>query len=119
MAEAVVSDRVPYVTMTLEIPELSFAQELEALVDTGFTHGVAIPRAFLPPGATALTNAAVRMTDGERRYVPAYLGKVQIGGAVIDCISVFELGDEPVVGLDSVTQFHVTIDHDLSMTFEP
>jgi hypothetical protein len=118
MAEAIVSVHVPYITITLEILELSFARELEALVNTGFTHGVAVPRAVLPPGVIALSTAVMRMADGERRYFPAYLGNARVGDRVIEFVSVFELGDVPIVGLDIITRFRVTIDHELTITFE-
>ncbi|MHB8577142.1 MAG: hypothetical protein ACYDCQ_17655 [Dehalococcoidia bacterium] len=79
MPDAVSSARVPYLRLTVEIPELSFREELDALIDTGFTEGVAIPSQILPAGATALAAAAIRMADGELRHFPAYVGRVYIG----------------------------------------
>ena len=119
MAEDVRSERVSYLRVILEIPEIGFQRELEALIDTGFTQGIAIPAELLPPGAAAISEAPIRLADGELRYVPAYLGVVRIGATRIDFVSVFELGKEPIIGLDIITQFRVTIDRASSMTFEP
>lgn len=41
-----------------------------------------------------------------------------IGEKQIEFDSVFELGDVAIVGLDIVTQSSVTVDEDLTITFE-
>ncbi|HZQ36821.1 MAG TPA: hypothetical protein VFD32_12870 [Dehalococcoidia bacterium] len=119
MAEAFRSERVPYLRVILEIPEIRYQREPEALIDTGFTQGAAVPAELLPPGVAALSDAPIRLADGELRYVPAYLAAVRIGATRIDFVSIFEMGNEPIIGLDINTQFRVTIDHAVSMTFEP
>lgn len=118
MAAPVVHDRVPYIPITLHIPERSATLTLQALVDTGFTNEVALPEELLPDKAPSLGDVSVRLADDSVAAVPAYLGSLRIGETTISPVTVVVLGSETMIGLEIVAQFRVTIDHDYSITFE-
>ena len=119
MAEATFSERVPTLRVVLEIPEIGYRRQLEAFVDTASRRVWRLPRKLLPSDATALAGAPIRLAVGDLRYMPAYLGVVQIGSTRIEFVSVFELGNEPIIGLNIITRFRITTDHAQSISFEP
>lgn len=118
MAGPVVSSRVPYLPITVEIPEKHAILTVEALVDTGFTGEVSIPLGSIPDGTPALGYITLRLADDSEVTAPAYLGVVRIGETAISPISIAVLGSEPVLGLGVITQFRMVVDHDRSVTFE-
>jgi len=115
----VVSTRVPYIPITVEIPERQYTAEFDALVDTGFNAEVVIPTGAVSDGAPPLFQADVRLADGSRVSLPSYLGAVRIGDTAISPVLVMVMGDEAVIGLQVITRFHLTIDHDRTLTVEP
>lgn len=119
MASNVTSLRVPYLPITVEIPKKRLRLDLTALVDTGFNSDVIVPQAAVANGISALLQNDIRLADDSRITVPGYLGTVHIGDTTIGPVMVLVMGNEAVVGLNIITQFHLTIDHGRSFTVEP
>ena len=118
MARLVSSRRVPYLPITIEIPELRLTLSLEALLDTGFTGEVSLPTSSMPNGVGVLGYVTLRMADDSPVTAPAYLVTIRIGDTGLSPISIVVLGTEPVLGLGVITQFRTVIDHDRSVTVE-
>jgi len=116
---SVVSQRIPYVPVTVEIPELAVRLSVDALVDTGFTGEVVLPAGSVTAPASVLERLTLELADGSRITAPTYIGLVRIGDRSVDPVRVYMLGDEPIIGLGVATQFRVVIDHDQSISFSP
>jgi predicted aspartyl protease len=116
---SIVSRRIPYVPIIVEIPELSIRLSVEALVDTGFTSEVVLPADSVTAQASVREWLTLELADGSRVTTPTYIGLVRIGDRSVDPVRVFMLGDEPIIGLGVITQFRVVIDHDESISFSP
>jgi predicted aspartyl protease len=116
---SIVSRRIPYVPIIVEIPELSIRLSVEALVDTGFTSEVVLPADSVTAQASVREWLTLELADGSRVTTPTYIGLVRIGDRSVDPVRVFMLGDEPIIGLGIITQFRVVIDHDESISFSP
>ena len=119
MASKVTSARIPYLPITVEIPEKRLSLDITALVDTGFNSDVIVPQAAVMNGVSALLQSDIRLADDSRITVPGYLGNVRIGDTTIGPVMVFVMGNEAIVGLNVITQFRLTIDHDQLLTIEP
>jgi len=115
----ITSRRVPYIPITVEIPELSIVLAFEALVDTGFTSEIVLPADSITARASVLERLTLELADGSRVTAPTYLGVVRIGHRSVSPGTIFIRGDEVIVGLGSVTQFRVVIDHEESISFSP
>jgi predicted aspartyl protease len=112
------STHIPYVPITVQIPELNLETSFSALLDTGFNAEIVIPRSAVRTGTLALLQADVRLADGSRITLPLYLGNVRVGDTAIGPVSVMVMGDEAVIGLDIITQFELTIDHNRLLTMK-
>jgi predicted aspartyl protease len=118
MTSPVSSSRVPYIPVTIEIPEASITITVEALVDTGFNGEMSVPSNSVSSRTPALGYVTMRLADETDVAAPAYLGNVRIGETTLSPVTILALGNEAVVGLGITTQFRVTIDHARSITFE-
>ena len=61
---SVASQRIPYIPITVEIPELSIRLSFEALVDTGFTSEVILPAGSITAQASVLERLTLELADG-------------------------------------------------------
>ncbi|HTE84574.1 MAG TPA: hypothetical protein VK821_07560 [Dehalococcoidia bacterium] len=119
MASKVTSLRVPYLPIAVGIPEKHLSLDLTALLDNGFNSDVIVPQPAVANGVPALLQNDIRLADDSRITVPGYLGNVRVGDTTIEPVMVLVMGNEAILGLNVITQFQLTIDHDRSLTVEP
>lgn len=74
----VTSTRIPYIPITIAIPEKRLTAEFVALLDTGFNADVVVPESVITDTVPALLYNDVRLADGSRVTLPGYLGTVRI-----------------------------------------
>jgi predicted aspartyl protease len=115
----VVSTRIPYLPARITIPELALSLDAEAPVDTGFNAEVVLAETAATGSVPALLYSDVRLADGSRLTLPSYLGSVRIGDTTLDPVLVMLMGDEAIIGLQVITQFHLHLDHDRTISAEP
>ena len=103
------SSRFPYLTFNLRVRQLSY--DGEALVDTGFDGGFAVPPSLLrdvgPPDGYELWEPVL----GPPVLAPTYRASFQIDALGPFPVTVTALGDETLVGLEVISRFSVTLDH--------
>lgn len=117
MNDRVVSDRFPYIPLTVTIRDRP--EELEALLDTGFTGHLIVPAGFLHDGHPADGSTILALADGRRIRAPSYHGTIQIGQAPPIEALITELGDEPIVGRRVAGQFRIILEHGQRVIVEP
>lgn len=106
------TDATLYPSLAIRFQARGVAGEACALVDTGFDGHLVIPESMVSslPGSTLADR--IRTASGEIVYVPAYRGTVELvdlPGAVPALI--IALGDEYLLGLETLNHFRVTFDH--------
>lgn len=117
MSEPVVSTHFPFIPVLIRVRDRT--EELEALLDTGFSGHIVDPTGFLKNGHRSDGSTIWSLADGSRVRAPYYLGSVSIGPfGPIDAL-ITELGDEPILGLAIANNFHITLDHGQRLTVEP
>ncbi len=111
------SDRFPYLPVRLTIGGRE--AQFEALLDTGFDGGVAVPEDTIASGQTAEWSLSFYLADGSVVDVPAYLGRVQVGELLPVTTIIITLGGEPILGRAVTDQFKITLDHGQRIVVEP
>lgn len=82
----------------------------EAIVDTGFFGGVAVPVALAAKlGLEHVGAGEIIVADGGTVPVDIFMGKVRIGPVLMDA-SYIVIGDEIVVGMEILKQFNMKYD---------
>jgi predicted aspartyl protease len=116
-AQRLISTHFPYVPITLSIHDHS--EDVEALLDTGFTGFVIVPAGFVSDLASPDARLQYALADGSVVTAPAFRGAVKIGpfGPFRTVISV--LGDEPIVGRALMDQFTITLEHGTRVVVDP
>ena len=117
MTERITSQRFPYVPIRVSVQQREVA--LEALVDTGFDGGVAVPPTIVTNGETPDGYLPWTLADGTQVLLPAYRGTVQLDGFPSFPTVVIALGDEPIVGRQVSDRFRVVLDHGQQVVVEP
>ena len=96
------------------------ARELpfEALVDTGYTGLVVVPRGSFTDGAEPRHRLRLQLADSSVVVAPAYLGAVRIGGTTLLDVAITELGGEAIIGMQVLNHFTLTIDHGRTLVLQ-
>ncbi len=108
MSQELTSSRFPYLPIRVQLDQET--HEAEALLDTGFDGGMAMPPfllADLEPDWYQLWTLA----DGSQVSAPVFRGAVQLGDFEPIPVAVVALGDEYMIGLGILRQFSVILDH--------
>ena len=111
------SNHFPYLPVTLSLH--GHRLEFEALLDTGFDGGLAVPQssvAFAP--STSLRIGAL-LADGSLVNAPAYRGAVRIGSLPPVDTRILVIGNAPVLGREVADQYKITLDHGKRIVVEP
>lgn len=84
-------------------------KKLKTLLDTGFSGALAIPVSVgCEIGLEAVGDAHVIVASGEAIPVPIFLGKVEIGDEIIECIYIVLPGsNEVLIGMEILKDFNV------------
>ena len=111
MNEQLESLSFPYLPIRVYGRDIHY--EGDALIDTGFEGGVALPSGYLPVNVPPERNTSLTLADGSRRSAPIYRGRVAIGGFPLlpFLIEITILGSEPIVGVQVIQHFSVVLDH--------
>ena len=110
MSQELVSSRFPFLPVRLEVRQLIY--EEEALIDTGFDGGIAVPP-FLLEGQEPDWRQRWILAEGSEIVAPVYRGTVQVGDFQPASVLVLAMGDEYLIGLGLLTRFSVLLDHGL------
>ena len=111
------SSRFPYLTIRIQVGGMTY--EGEALLDTGFSGRVILPREYLPNEIFAIETNTFILADGSEIPAPTYLGRVELGefGPIETTVS--GLGNEPIIGVQVIRHFSVILDHGKRVLVEP
>jgi predicted aspartyl protease len=87
-----------------------------ALVDTGFDGHLAVPETLAVSLPQPTYVRRVRTASGEIVHVPVYVGTVELVDqpGPIDAL-IIALGDEYLIGLQTVNHFRIAFDHGLRL----
>ena len=109
--------RFPYVQFALQLGQHSYKGE--ALIDTGFDGGFAVPPSLLqdvgPPDSYAVWQPVV----GPPVVAPIYDATFQLDVLGSFPVTVTVLGDEILVGLELISHFAITLDHGQQVIVSP
>jgi len=112
-----VTPRFPYLFVTVAVRDRS--EELEALVDTGFTGSLVVPTGFIGNGTPPDGYTVWRVANGRRVRAPIYEGTVQIGDAEPLDATITVLGNQAILGREITDHFRVIFDHGERVIVEP
>ena len=111
------SSRFPYLTFTFQVRQISYNGE--ALIDTGFDGGFAVPPSLLqdvgPPDGYEIWEPVV----GPPVLAPVYRASFQIDVMGSFPVTVIALGNETLIGLEVISRFAVTLDHGQQVIVSP
>jgi len=112
----ITSEHFPYLRATVTVR--SQIQEVETLLDTGFSGYVVLPEGSLGEDVAPDFYTVWQVADGRKISAPLYEGTITIGEAEpIDALITL-LGDEPILGREVIGRFSITLDHGLRVTVE-
>jgi predicted aspartyl protease len=122
MTASPASRRFPYLTVHVQIgraPDIEQEFDLEPLVDTGFSGGLAVSRDLIYSSITPFTHLTWELADQTEVYTPAYEGSVQIGHLPPVPTLIIALGEGELLGRDVTDHFRVIFDHGDRVLVEP
>lgn len=105
------STRFPYLSIhvrlgNLQYPDFEF--DVDALVDTGFSGGLTVPRGLIPSRVYSPGQHWCEFADGNRALVPYYLGFLTIGSLQpIDAV-ILVLPHEALLGRAVTNHYKLT-----------
>lgn len=105
MSFRIVSSRFPYLLIHIEIRRGS--HDVEALIDTGFDGGVALPPEMIMNGEPPDGYQRWKLANGSTVLAPFYRGTVQIGKFLPFRMLVVAMGQGPVIGRGVTDRFTV------------
>jgi predicted aspartyl protease len=117
--QRVQSNRVPYAPIAVAADHAAGELAFEALVDTGYTGHVVVPRGSFMNGATPEHRLRLRLADGSTIVARAYRGVLRVGATTLRPVAITEMGDEAIIGMQVVSRFILTIEHGRILSLEP
>lgn len=102
------SSRFPYLPVTLTLRGNSL--EFEALLDTGFDGGLAVPEGTIAFELSAAWKIRASLADGSAAHAPAFRGTVCIGSLPPVTTTIIVLGTAPVLGRTVSDHHKITLD---------
>ena len=110
------SSRFPYVPIRWQVGQQT--HQADALLDTGFDGGIAVPPTFLEEQAADLYQRWT-LADGRQVQAAVFRGTVQLGTFHPKPTYIVALGDEHIIGLGVLNNFTVTFDHGRRVIVSP
>ncbi len=122
MIQAVTSYRFPYLSLHVLIgnrdnPDYEF--DVEALVDTGFDGGLAVPPDLIPTTIAPVGHSVWNLADGSQITASAYFCYVSIGHLSAVPTAVITLDGDALLGRHVTDRFRLTFDHGNQVLIEP
>ena len=110
----------PYPSLRIRFRVHGVSGEAPALVDTGFDRHLAVPKTWIERLQPPIYIRRVRTASGQIVRVPTYLGAVELidQPGTINAL-IIALGDEYLIGIQTLNHFEVTLDHGQSVIVEP
>ncbi len=105
----VVSSRFPYLPIRVQIDAITY--QGDALLDTGFSGGVILPRRLLSDSGSVEGYERWTLADNSGVVAPYYSGTIELGGFAPIPTTVSLLGTEALVGIEVISRFYVLLDH--------
>ena len=105
----VTSDRYPYLQIGFGIR--THSTEETALIDTGFTGHLAIPRSWEARLGRPDGYSRWILADGTFVHAPVYLGRVEIIGLSPNTATIVVVGNEYILGRRILALYEITLDH--------
>lgn len=102
------SSHFPYLPVTLSLH--GHRLEFEALLDTGFDGGLAVPEGTIAIGLSAAWKIRAYLADGSLVHAPAFRGTVCIGSLPPVTATIIILGNAPVLGRAVADHHKITLD---------
>lgn len=118
MTQQTVSSQFPYLPIHIYLGG-AITYEVEALLDTGFDGAVLLPSDFLFDAVPDIEEDTYELADGSEVTVRSYPIVVEIDGFDPIEVSASPLGDEPIIGVEVIRHFSVTLDHGRRVIVEP
>jgi predicted aspartyl protease len=116
------SSRFPYLPIHFIIgtpDSIEYEADLETLVDTGFSGGLAVPRDRIPSSISPDGITIWRLADNTEVQVNSYYGYVTIGKFPPIWTSIITLEDKYLLGRDVTNSFKMILDHGQRIIVEP
>lgn len=109
----------PYPSLAIRFVAGDVAVETWAVVDTGFDGHLVVPGSFVTNLPSPEYTRRVRTASGEVVLVPVYAGTIELVAqpGLIDAF-ILVLGDEYLIGLETINHFAVTFDHGLRVVVD-
>ena len=108
MSQQLISSRFPYLPVNLQVRQETY--EAEALLDTGFDGGMAVPPSLLE-GQEPDWYQRWTLAEGSQIVAPVYQAIVRLGEFEPVSVLVIAVGDEFLIGLSILSRFSVLFDH--------
>lgn len=116
MSQQLTGSRFPFLPVRLQLRQQTY--EAEALLDTGFDGGMAVPPILLE-GQDPDWYQRWTLANGSQALAPVYRATVQLGDFQPTSIPVVALGDEYLIGLGVLNHFAVLFDHGARVVVTP
>ncbi len=117
MNRRLVSNRYPYLPLHLQVRQKEI--DVEALIDTGFDGGLAVPSSFIAESEVPNGHHRWKLADNSIVAAPFYLGTVGLGEVGSFIIAVTLMGDEFLIGQGLLRRFIIIFDHGRRVIVEP
>jgi predicted aspartyl protease len=122
MTQADSAPRFPYVRIRVQIgspQHIDQVLDVEAMVDTGFDGGLALPADLIDHVIAPDTHLPWQLADGSEILTPTYVGSVTIEPHQPVVTAIIALGEEPLLGRDVTDHFRLIFDHGRQIIVEP
>lgn len=105
----VISERYPFLTVRVELHGQTF--NVDALVDSGFAGGLAVPSGLFAPRRLPQATNRWRIADGSVISAPAFAGLLSLGPFPPIAVAINFMGSVSLLGQAVLRNFAVVLEH--------